>query len=127
MNDKLIAKDGTGNTNTAALSAPTASMTCNPSSCQTTKTGSGTASITLTLSKSCPKGCETEWYYTGHSIFNNTGGVSPKTFSYYCRNVSESKTGTVGAIITDNSTGLTTKVSKSLTITCKVSGGGIEL
>ncbi|WP_350433022.1 hypothetical protein ABIS04_07145 [Shewanella sp. H8] len=127
LNDKLIAKDGTGNTNTAALSAPTASMTCNPSSCQTTKTGSGTASITLTLSKSCPKGCETEWYYTGHSIFNNTDGVSPKTFSYYCRNVSESKTGTVGAIITDNSTGLTTKVSKSLTITCKVSGGGIEL
>jgi len=78
------------------------------------------------LIDSCPNGCDIEWYYSGNSIFNNNSGENPKTFSYYCRNLSESKTGTVGAIVTDKLTGMNKNVSKTLIISCNASGGGME-
>jgi YD repeat-containing protein len=121
LNKKLIAKDGAGNTNGTAIAAPTAAMSCSPSTCETTKTGTGTASITVTLTSSCTNGCDIEW--TGNSFFNNATG----TFSFYCRGTSDSILGWVSAIVTDRATGLKKTESRYLMITCKSSGGGIEL
>jgi hypothetical protein len=125
LNNKLIAKDGLGNKATT-MPAPTATMSCSPSSCSVTKTGAGTTSITLSLATSCTNGCDVSWFSSG--FFDNSAGANPKTFSYYCRGVVENKMGTVTAIVTDKGTGLKKMVSKTLEIACKVSGGGgIEL
>ena len=127
LNNKLIAKDGSGNTSTP-LPAPTATLSCSPSLCSTTKTGTGTTSITVSLATSCSNGCDIEWFNSGGTYFDNSAGANPKTFSFYCRDLNENKYGTVDAIVTDRSTGLKTTVSKGLTFTCKSSGGeGIEL
>ncbi|MEM0515680.1 hypothetical protein WCN91_09710 [Pseudoalteromonas sp. YIC-827] len=128
LNNKLIAKDGAGNTSKPELSPPTASMSCSPSSCEVTKTGSGTVSITVSLNTSCTKGCDIEWYYAVHPLFANSAGTNPMTFSHRCRGTNQEITGVVGAIVTDKGTGLKKTVNKSPTITCKASGGGgIEL
>ncbi len=124
LNDKLIAKDGAGNANGAALPSPKGSLSCSPSACSASKTRTGGASITVTLSSSCNSGCDVEWFYTEHSVFNNSTGTNPKTFSYYCRNITETHAGSVGVIITDKSTGMTKSVTHYLTLSCKTSGGG---
>ena len=122
LNNKLIAKDGAGNKATALIE-PTATISCDPSSCFVTKTGTGTTSIAVSLATGCTNGCDVEWFYTGPTIFNNSTGENPKSFNYYCRGINENKSGTVGAIVTDISTGLKKTVSRYLTFTCTYSGG----